>query len=285
MTSRRHHLAVLAGVWVLSLSGCSANEAPEAQPIDVAAIQAAVERGSGIDPASHAGDFEIRVPADIPIAEQTLPIVFYGGLSSVSDTRLGLNAFVDLRLAQIALPQLASGVINETCDREISVDLVETRAEGEVVHASGSVLLQLFFCDRSDPANETQGARWLSQRVDAVASAKANVGEQCIEFELVDLELDPRGLLGGISNLVGVTSAARSVILEEAGKFLSENPVCPTLPDELASLAPFFSGGGAREIGDGGIGVALAGSADTSASTIVTLLAVVERSEIVDGQE
>jgi hypothetical protein len=77
----------------------------------------------------------------------------------------------------------------------------------------------------------------------------------------------------------------RSAILEEGAKFLSENPVCATLPDEISTLAPSFSDGGAREIGDGGIGAALSGSVDTSAATMVSLLALMKEHGVLGGQK
>jgi hypothetical protein len=121
--------------------------------------------------------------------------------------------------------------------------------------------------------------------VDAIATAKATVRDQCIEFSLTDVELDPRGFLGAIANLLGLTTLVRSAILEEGGKFLSENPVCATLPNEISTLAPSFSDGGAREIGNGGIGAVLSGSVDTSAATIVSLLALMKERGVLEGRK
>lgn len=276
--------AAFAGALAVSLSGCGEDEAPVPDSVDPEAVNVAVERGVGINAASYSGDVTLKIPGDLPIGSQILPFVLYVGLSPETDTRLGVNSFVDLRLVQTRLPDLASGVLEETCEREIALSLTEAEAEGNLVRARGTVRARFFFCNRSDPAGEKRGTLWLSQNVDATATAKATVRDQCIEFSLTDVELDPRGFLGGIANLFGLTTVARSVVLEEAGEFLSENPICATLPEELSTLAPSFSDGGAREIGDGGIGAALSGSVDTSAATIVSLLALMEEHGVLEGQ-
>jgi hypothetical protein len=278
-------LAALAGALAVSLSGCSEDEAPGPNLVDPKAIKAAVERGSGIDAASYAGDVVLKIPADLPIGPQTLPFVLYAGLSAETETRLGVNTFVDLRLVQTRLPKLVWGVLEETCEREIAIRLIETEAAGDLVRARGTVRARFFFCNRSDLTGEKRGTLWLSQNVDAIATAKATVRDQCVEFSLTDVELDPRGFLGAIANLLGLTKLVRSAILEEGGKFLSENPVCATLPNEISSLAPSFSDGGAREIGNGGIGAVLSGSVDTSAATIVSLLALMKERGVLEGRK
>ncbi len=283
----RHDIAfaLMAGTLALSVSGCGADEAPETSRVEPKAVQMAVDRGTGIDPASYAGDIAFKVPVDLPIEDETLSFVLYAGLDAVTETRLGANVFVDLRSIQLRLPDLVSGVLDETCGHEIAINLIETEAKGDLVRARGTVRAKLFSCDPSDPAGEKQGFRWLTQNVDAIATAKADVRGGCIEFSLLDLELDPRGVLGGAANMFGLTDIARSVVLEETEKFLAENLVCPALPGELSALSPNFSAAGVREIGDGGIGVALSGSVDTSAKTIISLLALVDESGMLEEGE
>ncbi len=198
---------------------------------------------------------------------------------------MDVNAFVDLRSVQSRLPELVSGVLHETCKHEISLNLVEAVAEGELLYARGTVRAKLYSCNRRDPTNEKQGFRWLTQDVDLVATAKAAVIDQCIRFSLVDVELDPRGFIGGVANLFGLTNVARSAILQETETFFVANPICPAIPNELRSLAPDFKQGGVREIGDRGIGAAVSGSVDTSASTMISLLALMQERKIVEGAE
>lgn len=269
-----------------ALVGCSGKEEGRIpEPLDPKALEAAVQRGTGIEPSVYAGELSMKVPVNLPSEQEPVPVVLYAGLSGQTETRLAMNGFLDLRSVQARLPARVSGVLHETCKHELALKLDDLFADGDSVRASGTVRAKLFSCNRRDPENEKQGFRWLTQDVDIEATARADVVGQCIRFSLVDLELDPRGLLGGIANLFGVSDLARRVVLEEAEAFLNENRVCPDLPAELGPLQPDLTSGGVREIGDRGIGAELSGSVDTSASTLISLLAVVEQRDIVEGDE
>ncbi|MCG7522091.1 hypothetical protein [Ruegeria sp. Ofav3-42] len=102
----------------------------------------------------------------------------------------------------------------------------------------------------------------------AGADAKGN----CILLRLEGVELDLQEFAGTVSDWIGITDKARALILEKGGEVLAENPICP----ELAGLDPNFSSGGIREIGEGGIGAALSGSVDTSSTTLLELVALLQ---------
>lgn len=252
--------------------------------VDPDAVRAAVDRGAGLDPASFAGEIMFRIPADLPVRSEDIPIVVYAGLSPVSDTRLGANALVDLRLVQIRLPELLSGVVVEECGQEVTLDLAGVGAEGDRLRAGGTVAARFFRCRGEGTPEEARGVRIFSMTVDAVAVATAAVRDDCVFFDLVDLQLDPQGLIGGLASLLGFTERARQGILRKAETVLAEKPVCPELPETLSSLAPSFTSGGPREVGEGGIGAALGGSVDVSAGTLVSLLAVLKERRLVEGQ-
>jgi hypothetical protein len=75
------------------------------------------------------------------------------------------------------------------------------------------------------------------------------------------------------------------IVLEEANAFLDTNPVCPALPPEIAMLDPHFQSGAPRELGGGGIGAALSGSVDTSAPTLISLLALAKARGMLERQK
>jgi hypothetical protein len=77
--------------------------------------------------------------------------------------------------------------------------------------------------------------------------------------------------------------AVRVILLEVAGRFLEERPLCPELPPELASLDPVYESGGPREIEDGGLGLYLSGSIDVSTTTILDILRVLQSEGIIPG--
>jgi hypothetical protein len=211
-----------------------------------------------------------------------VPVVLYLGLAPAADTRLHAEAFIDLRLAQIRLPELLSGVVVDKCRQEILLDFVGATAERDAVRAVGSVEARFYTCRKEGSSEEERGRRLFTQQVDAVAVATALVRENCIVIRLVDLELDPKGILGGLASLLGLTERVRASILERSATVFAENPICPALPAELSSLDLRFTSGGPREIAAGGLGAALAGSVDTSAATLVSLLAVMKERGVLE---
>lgn len=269
------------------LLGCSGgDDASSFTPADVdpEKVRAAVTRGEGLDPSSYAGDVSFKISEDIPIETGSVPIVLYAGLSPVTDTRLGARALVDLRLAQVRLPVLLSGVLVDDCGLEVSLDFAGVEQDGDRMRAGGLVTARFFGCRSEGKPEEERGRRFFTQKLEAIAEATATVRNDCIEVSLVDLKLDPHGFIGGLATLFGFTESARKAILKESASFLAENPICPVLPAELASLDPSFSSGAPVELGDGGVGATLSGSVDVSAATLISLLAVLKEKDLIEGQ-
>ncbi|SDM08525.1 hypothetical protein [Aliiruegeria lutimaris] len=252
--------------------------------VDPEAARAAVTRGEGLDPATYAGDVAFKISKEVQTEEASVPLVLYAGLSPVTDARLGANFFIDLRLAQARLPELLSGVIVDNCGLEVSLDFDGVEQESENLRAGGIVTARVFGCRSEGTQDEERGRRIFTQKLAAIAEATAIVRNNCVEFHLIDLQLDPHGLIGGLATLFGFTERARKAILDESATFLSQNPICPTLPPELSSLAPSFTSGGLREIGDGGVGATFSGSVDTTAATLIQLLAVLKESDLIEEQ-
>lgn len=275
---------MISGALAATVIGCSAQEAPEKAMGTPDPATAEARQAGTVNPKDYAGDVTLAFPASLPSRLGPVPIDVYAGLSSVDTTRLGLRTIADLRGVQKRLPELLSGDLDETCNQSMTINTTDVEADGDQVIVRGRVLARIYTCRRRDTPEESRGIRLISQRVDAVAIASAKVNNNCVEFDLVDLELDPSGLIGGIANLLGVTDRVRAAILQGADDLLEENPVCPQLPEGLRSLAPDYEEGGTREIGDGGMGVALVGSVDASASTLLSLLSEAQKRGIVEGQ-
>lgn len=196
---------------------------------------------------------------------------------------MDVNAFVDLRELQQRLPQLASRTITASCGVDLDVDLDQAFADGDQVRATGTVRARLYRCKNKGTEDESRGMRLLSPRIGVDATATAVIEGKCVKFNLTDIELDPQGAIGGIADVFGLTERVRTAILEKSRSYLAENPVCPRLPENLAVLNPEYVDGGPREIGEHGMGVALSGSVDTSAGTLLTLLELVKKRGIVGG--
>lgn len=277
---------VLVGAIAVALAGCSERDRKSAsagQGEVTRTSQAIGVPGTGIDPAHSMGDVRFRFPAQLPTREGPVPITVYAGVGAATPTRLSINAFADLRQVQARLPTLMSGEVESACRQEISVEVVDVAAAGDRVVARGRVNADFYTCRRSGTPEEQRGFRLISQRIDVVAQATAAVRKNCIEFSVLDLELDPSGLLGAMANLFGLTTRVRNAILSKAGEVLAENPICPNLPSELAALKPAYDAGGIREIGQGGVGAALGGTIDTSATTLLELLAFAQKRQAAGG--
>ncbi len=266
----------------MAFAGCSAEEQ---SPGIEAVTRAAASQGGGIDPAGYAGDVTFRIPADLPTRGGPVPFVVFAGVGAASDTRLSVNAFADLRTLQARLPELLSGELESNCRRDIGADVQSVEGMGDRIIARGRVDAKFYTCRKAGTPEERRGIRLISQKVEVVAVATAKVENNCIAFSLLELELDPSGLLGGIANLLGLTDRIRDAVLESADELFEENPLCPKLPPELASLEPRYTGGGTREIGQRGLGAALVGSVDASAETLVELLAAVQKRWIAGGRQ
>lgn len=213
----------------------------------------------------------------------SVPYTLYLRLTEVAQSRMGIDAFIDLRQLQRKLPRLLSQVLDETCKHKYAVAITETRAQGDAITVSGQFQAKFYTCDDKDPKVHYRGVLLLGQNVNFTAKASANVSRQCIRLRLLDVQLDPKGFLGGAADLFGLTEKAQTLILEKGEEVLAKHPICPKMPPELAMLDPYFNAGGIREIDAGGIGAALHGSVDTSSETMLSLLSLMQEKGLIDG--
>ena len=257
---------VLVALSVLALAAC--NSTPEGVfEFD------AVDLGSPVAPETYAGDVRFRIAQSLDSRAGEVPFALYLGLSPAGETRLGLNALADLRGIQDALPERLSGPIDPSCNLGLTVDFSGSEADGDTLRAGASVRASLYRCKAKGTPDEQRGWRMISQTVDAAATLRGDLDGNCIRLSLTDLSLKPRGILGGLASLFGLTEKVRVAILEEAAVVLDAYPICPEPPAPISFFQPRFEALGIEEIGAGGVGAGLKGSADISADTLVDTLA------------
>lgn len=269
-------LKALCCLAALLLSGCGG----EAE--DAPAPAAAISKGP-VDPSYYSGEVTFKIAEPLPVGGRELPLTLYLGLSPQTETRLAVEAFVDLRPLQEALPEIVAGTVVESCGLGLDLDLDRVEAVGKQVRGRGRVVARLYRCSGRGTEEERRGMRLLSQTIDVVAVATAGLEQDCIVFRLEELELSPRGLIGRVADLFGVTERARVAILDRAAEALANRPICPELPEDVAWLDPRYTDGGPREIVDGGMGAALSGSVDASAGTLVRLVDLARSRGILGG--
>ncbi len=280
--------SLLIVVFIFMLFGilvaCERDRPQPSSELNPQVLLAAAENGEGIDPSKYKGDIEFLLPSKVPIGGESFNIAFYTGLSPATETRLHANVVADLRAIQARFPELASGVYDNICSREVSVKVLETEAIDDHVELRGTLLVRFYSCDQS-ASSEERGRLWLTQEIDARAKVKAFVENQCVRFSVAELDLDPHGFTGAIARLFGVIDGARAEILEQAETYFDDNPICLTVPKELQPVSPQATLVRALEIGEGGIGAEIQGFIDTDATTLVKLLSVMELSDVIEGQQ
>jgi len=247
----------------------------DAQPAEVRATSS-----------DYAGDIRFGISDQIVAKDKSIPYTLNAGLTSVTPTRLGFRGLLDLRDVQAMAPELLSGTVATTCALTVVSNLDETGASGDLIALVGTLDVELYRCrDKEVEGIEGRGGRLLKTTLGVAAAARANVRGQCVHFDLADVALQPTGFIGGLVNLFGLTERVETVIVDKAAEFAEENPICPKMPPELSSLAPALKTGGTREISEGGIGVTLSGSGDTSAETLMQLLSLMQSRGLVGGAE
>ncbi|MBE9638191.1 hypothetical protein [Salipiger mangrovisoli] len=265
------------GAWIvragiaalLVLAGCGSSELPLPVAQEVSTVP--------LDRALYEGDLVFGIAEEIDTAGRPLPFRAYMGLAPGGETRIAVRAAADLREIQSLLPTLLSGSVEPDCGLGLTLGLASAEAEGNAVRARGAVRAELFRCKGRGTAGERRGAHLWTQMVDFDALVGAGLRDDCVVFDLRDLALDPRGIVGGLGTLLGLTEKVRRALLEEGNAALRAAPVCPDMPEALSLLSPEFSSGGAIEIGDGGLGAALVGTVASDAARIVALLALWQR--------
>jgi len=185
-----------------------------------------------------------------------------------SPTRLHLNAFVDLRGFKDKAPEILTRLLEESCNRQIYLEIREVTAKEHTIEVQDSARAQFSRCKRSGG----KGIQYFGATVDAVAVGKAELGGQCLNFSIESVDLDPRGFIGAVTELFGLIRCINEAVIEKGGEFLAAHPVCPLLPEEFGVLDPSYDSGSKRGEVPGGMGTAIAGSVDVSAATTIALL-------------
>lgn len=232
---------------------------------------------------SHADDFRTRITQTLPVRGSQLPYSASILLTEVSPTRLGLHVLLDLRHLQRNAPAILSTVLDETCQHKYAVAVADATADGSTITVRGQFQAKFFTCDTSDPKVHRRTSLMLGQNLNVVATASAAVKGQCLHFRLNDLQLDLVGLIGDVAEVTGLTEKAQTLIIDKSNEVFASRPVCPKLPPELAALDPAYYSGGTTEIGDGGVGAYLKGSVDVSAATLLGLVDLMIKKDILAG--
>ncbi|MDW4498244.1 hypothetical protein R5H30_09660 [Sulfitobacter sp. D35] len=229
------------------------------------------------DPNAPQGSAAIRIEDTLPGVDPPVGYRVDLGLRAESATRIGVDALLDLRELQQALPERAEGaLLVDDCASRVELTALETTAAGANLVALARLDARSFACERSGDTSWQRGALERNETVDVRAEVSASIEEDCAVFHLVDIARDPpmRVLSGGRQG--ERTQAARSLFIDAVDLLLKDHPLCPDPPEWLDLLDPDFANGAPREIGEGGLGLGLDGSIDLDTTAIIALLKLLQ---------
>lgn len=199
-------------------------------------------------------------------------------LRALSLTRLEVDAMLDLRDLQQKLPELlADTQILALCGNDTTVSETAVTARDEVISIAAKVQSTFFQCERVNSTTWKRRGEKASYDFSVVIDASAELRNNCAFLLLSDAVVESEGELAESVEDARNLSRVRGLLVEAIGLILEDLPFCPDLPPEIAALDPVYEAAGPREIPDGGLGVALRGSVDTSTSTVIGILKGLQR--------
>jgi len=198
-------------------------------------------------------------------------------LEALAPTRIGMAAVLDLRDLQQHLATLAEGlVLIDTCVARIELLSAGVEVSGKDVVASVDVNARGSICKRGDSGDPEAVNEAEIDQLSIRAGASVNLADNCLTVQLAQLRSEePLPLLEDRTKAAKI-AALRFQAVGLLNALLAARPLCPELPKELRALAPQFTQGTFQEIGDGGLGVDVAGSVNLSAEAVLALLAVLQ---------
>lgn len=219
------------------------------------------------------------------LRDQEIPYGFDLRLSAVGKTRIGVDAFLDLRGAQAALPALINGTpLLEVCGNDTVLETIELVADGNSLRLDGRLQASFFVCENLGGGSFRRGEPRFDLTADVTAQASVEIVDNCALLDLSDLKLQPNRDLAGLDQESKDLQTARELLVEALALVLDQLPICPELPAPIASLDPTYGDVIPTELGDGGVGLQLRGSFDAGPRPILDVLDVLQTRGIIPGR-
>lgn len=211
-----------------------------------------------------------------------LPYKLNLGLSATAPTRVGVNALLDLREVQKIIPErLADNALVDSCGMQVTLNDLSILADEDTIALDSLLGITRFDCGRISRQDFRRGDELGSFSAQLSTVVSVELRDNCAYLKLPDLTLSGPESTKDRLLQENTLSEVKNLLLAAIDLVLSETPLCPELPAELASLDPIYEKGGPLEIGDGGLGVLLSGSIDVAPSTIIDMLLVLQREKVI----
>jgi hypothetical protein len=197
-----------------------------------------------------------------------VPLEIY--LEAQGKTRIDMKVAGNLAEMQRALPAILSAVIEDTCRRRIGLEITEVYADADILRGNGRVQLISYACNQ---AQDRDRRRRLFSNVTAVdAVFKGRVVDNCVEASLVDLTINPSGLIGAAMNVTRLSQRVAQRVRAQINDKVNDKDTCVDLPDALKLLNTHLRSGGFRDFGGGKMGFVVKGTVEVTATNIINLL-------------
>jgi hypothetical protein len=217
----------------------------------------------------------IRFTHRVEIGERRVPIPMELYLEAVGRDVIAVKVAGNLGAVQAGLPILLSSVVEDTCRRRIGVEIQEIHAEGDSLRATGRVQIISYRCNKAEDYDSRR--RIFSNITEFDALVGGAIESNCLTAELQSLTLDPKGLIGGFLNLVGLTDRIAARASEAINGELTKEIKCIDLPAKLRIIDTNLARGGFRDFGDGTMGFVVSGTVNVRARNVVALIADIAR--------
>lgn len=228
-----------------------------------------------------AAPLELEVARTATVKNAEFKYVLDVALAAAAPTRIGIDGLLDLTDLQRQLPDLLKGKkVLDICSATVSIEDFAASAAGETVIGTGHFGFELFDCNRTQPDQWQRGPVKETRQSDFRAEMTAFLRDDCavVQIEKMDLGAPPK--IGPIDFSSERIQAAGELIVEAADLVLADLPFCPKLPEEVELLDPVYDSGSPHEIGDGGLGLSLTGSIDVSTSSIIEVLKLLQKRDV-----
>ncbi len=202
-------------------------------------------------------------------------------LTAVDETRLEVDALLDLQEFQENLRAMTSGLfVLDNCGLQVELQDLQATTRGSDLTVDSAAIIRTFKCERTGDAQFTRGEVTRELPSTLTSTVGVSVQNNCAAFELSNLSLETDENFASQFANEQTLEEVNDLVVGAIDLVVQQNPICPTLPEELSALAPTYDAGGVTEIGDGGVGVALEGTVDVSVSSILDLLSYLQAQDV-----
>lgn len=206
----------------------------------------------------------------LTIQGHRLPIYFEVYLAAASRTKIAVKVAGNLKTIQMNIPGLLSSVIEDSCERTITLQVDGATPEVDHIRLDGKVQVITYACPRSGDRDR----RWrrFQNTADVSALLYGRVADNCLNAQLEQLTIAPGGIPGSIMNLFNLTERVSERVRTGLNEALNRREMCLDMPDPLRQLDAHVASGGFRDFGRGDIGFVVEGTIDLNAEGVINIL-------------